>query len=48
MEILKDINKKGKTVIIITHDINIANKCKNIIEIKDGKLYEKVNDLVFM
>ena len=48
MEILKHINKKGKTVIIITHDINIANKCKNIIEIKDGKLHEKVNDLVFM
>lgn len=28
----------GKTVIIITHDRNVAKKCNRIIEIVDGKI----------
>ncbi|MGL5647836.1 MAG: hypothetical protein ACRDDY_08290 [Clostridium sp.] len=35
-----DINKEGKTVIIVTHDINIANKCDKIIRVIDGKIVE--------
>ncbi len=38
MEILKEINKRGTTVIIVTHDINIANQTERIIEICDGKI----------
>ncbi|NLK94839.1 MAG: ABC transporter ATP-binding protein [Clostridiales bacterium] len=40
MSIFKDLNKEGKTIIIITHDKNIANKCNRIINIKDGIVYE--------
>lgn len=28
---LKQINKQGKTVIIVTHDIEVAQKCDRII-----------------
>lgn len=35
---LKEINATGKTVIIITHDINIANKCDRIINLFDGQI----------
>lgn len=38
MSIFKDINKKGKTIIIVTHDINIASQCDRIINIEDGKI----------
>lgn len=38
LDILKEINRKGKTVIIITHDINIAQKCSRLINIVDGKI----------
>lgn len=38
MELLKEINKRGTTVIIVTHDINIANQKERIIEICDGKI----------
>lgn len=38
MAILKDLNKKGNTIIIVTHDINVANNCDKIYEIKDGKI----------
>lgn len=43
INLLLDINSQGKTVIIITHDINIASYCKRNIVIKDGKI---VDDLV--
>lgn len=38
MNVFKEINDNGKTVIIITHDMEIAKQCKRIIEIKDGKI----------
>ncbi|MBR3163306.1 MAG: ABC transporter ATP-binding protein [Clostridia bacterium] len=38
MEQLKELNEKGQTIILITHDINVAKKAKKIIEILDGKL----------
>ena len=42
LEILKELNEKdGKTIIIVTHDLNIAKKCKRIIEIVDGKVSEE-------
>lgn len=38
MRILYDLNAQGKTVIIITHDENIAAKAARIIRIQDGHL----------
>lgn len=40
MDILKSLNEKGKTIIVITHDINVAKRAKRIITIKDGKISE--------
>ncbi|MGL5149556.1 MAG: ABC transporter ATP-binding protein [Clostridium sp.] len=37
---LIDINKSGKTVIIITHDIDVANMCERVINIVDGCIKE--------
>ncbi|QDA73791.1 ABC transporter ATP-binding protein [Listeria seeligeri] len=42
MELLKEIHQEGNTLIIITHDINIAKQAERILEIKDGKLHEWV------
>lgn len=38
LNILKDLNKQGKTLLIITHDEYIAKHCKRIIHIKDGRI----------
>lgn len=40
MQILNDLNANGTTVILITHDSDIANHAKRIIRIHDGKLTE--------
>ncbi|HSX30315.1 MAG TPA: ABC transporter ATP-binding protein [Candidatus Saccharimonadales bacterium] len=38
MKLLKDLNKQGITLIIITHDTSIAKQAGRIINIKDGKV----------
>lgn len=38
IEIIKNLNKEGKTTVLITHDLNIANQMERIIEISDGKI----------
>ena len=44
---LERLNNNGQTIVLITHDINIASRAKRIVRISDGKLYEEVgNDKV--
>lgn len=38
MGILKELNRNGKTVVLITHDSNIANQAGRIIRIRDGRI----------
>ena len=38
MDILKDLNRQGKTIIVVTHDPKIASYSNRIIRIKDGKI----------
>ena len=38
MGILRGLHKEGRTVILITHDNEIANEAERIIKIKDGKI----------
>lgn len=38
MKLLKDLNKQGITLIIITHDMSIAKQADRVIQIKDGKM----------
>lgn len=42
MNELESLNNKGQTIIIITHDINVAKRAKRMVRIADGKLYEEV------
>ena len=38
MNVFKKLNAKGITVIIITHDMEVANECNRVIEICDGNI----------
>ena len=42
MNIFKELNKEGITVIIITHDINVAKEANRMVKIFDGELKEEV------
>ncbi|MOA51564.1 ABC transporter ATP-binding protein YtrE [compost metagenome] len=34
------LNKKGKTIIIVTHDSQVSNTCHRNLFIKDGRIHE--------
>lgn len=36
MNIFKELNDQGKTIIIVTHDLGVAEQCGRVIEISDG------------
>ncbi|MBO8137713.1 MAG: ABC transporter ATP-binding protein [Desulfotomaculum sp.] len=40
MEIFKELNQQGNTILIITHDAEVAGQVKKIVHIRDGKVYE--------
>lgn len=38
MRILQDLNRDGHTIILVTHDMNVARHARRIIEISDGRI----------
>ncbi|MGN1171283.1 MAG: macrolide ABC transporter ATP-binding protein, partial [Lachnospiraceae bacterium] len=38
MEILRGLHSEGRTVILITHDNDIAARAERVIKIRDGKI----------
>lgn len=38
LKIFKDLNKRGKTIVIVTHDPEIAEEAEKIVKIRDGKI----------
>ena len=38
LEIFKDLNKRGQTIVVITHEREIAEQSQRIITIKDGEI----------
>lgn len=38
LQLLKELNNEGNTVVLITHDLSIAQEAKRVIRIQDGKV----------
>ena len=36
MNLIQQINDEGKTILIVTHEEDIAHMCKRIVNLKDG------------
>jgi len=47
MEFLQQLNDEGKTILIVTHEEDIAEMCKRIVRLRDGIIEEdkKVNQV---
>ena len=40
MALIQEINSKGKTILIVTHEEDIAQMCSRIVRLKDGIIME--------
>ena len=45
MEILNDINRKGTTILIVTHDARVAAMTERVLYMRDGRI---LNELLLM
>jgi putative ABC transport system ATP-binding protein len=44
MDFLGRLNKEGKTIVLITHDLDLVKYAKRVIYIKDGKIEKEVRN----
>ena len=40
MDLIQKINKAGKTILVVTHEQDIAEMCSRIVKLKDGVIVE--------
>lgn len=40
MHLIQKINQEGKTILVVTHEPDIAQMCKRIVQLKDGVIIE--------
>lgn len=45
MESLKEINKKGVTIVLVTHDSKVAAYANRIVFMKDGKILTELENI---
>ena len=47
MRLIQEINDEGKTILMVTHEDDIANMCKRIVRLKDGIIIsdERINQV---
>jgi putative ABC transport system ATP-binding protein len=44
LQTFQDLNKQGKTIVLITHERYIASHAKRVISIKDGEIVEDIDN----
>lgn len=42
LDLLKELNEQGNTIVVVTHDMNVASSARRIITIKDGVIESDV------
>lgn len=46
LQVMKELNEAGHTIILITHDLAIANQANRMVSIQDGQLLENGGELI--
>ena len=43
LDILLDLNNKGQTIVMVTHDVKVASRASRLIYLKDGRIDGELN-----
>ncbi len=43
IELFQELNKKGQTIVMVTHEPEYAKYCKRIVYLEDGKITKEIN-----
>lgn len=46
LEVVDDLNAEGMTILTVTHDAEIAERCKRVVELVDGEIVSDVRNHV--
>ncbi len=46
LQLMKELNSAGNTIILITHDLSIAKQAKRMVRIQDGQLFENEGERI--
>jgi putative ABC transport system ATP-binding protein len=38
LDFMNELNREGQTIIMITHDPNVADRARRVIRVEDGKI----------
>jgi len=44
MELMKQLNREGHTIVLITHDLQISEQARRVVRIQDGQISEEGGD----
>ena len=44
LDLFVDLNKKGLTTIVVTHDPDVASRCKRVLRLIDGKIVSDIKN----
>ncbi|RME54324.1 ABC transporter ATP-binding protein [Candidatus Woesearchaeota archaeon] len=44
MDMLDKLNEEGKTIVLVTHDLNIAEGAERVVRLKDGQIVQEVKN----
>ncbi|MDR1567331.1 MAG: ATP-binding cassette domain-containing protein, partial [Streptococcaceae bacterium] len=45
MELFKQLNQDGVTIILVTHDVAMASYCSRVLHVLDGEIIDEVEEL---
>ncbi|MDO9591987.1 MAG: ABC transporter ATP-binding protein [Erysipelotrichaceae bacterium] len=45
LDLFIKLNKEGHTIVLITHDLNVAKEAKRIIHVRDGKILDEEEEI---